>query len=99
MVKRLLDIQKVPYLELEFFKLATDKKLFFLKAITKYASCKYKHNSIDNSQCPICMVWFHNDCFNMWLQTKWYRISLFLYLIKFLVSFSDDLICDFQWFL
>ena len=26
MVKRLFDIQKVPYIELEFFKLATDKK-------------------------------------------------------------------------
>ena len=87
MVKRLFDIQKVPYIELEFFKLATDKKPFFLKTITKHASCEYKqHNSIDNShcgfclanyksteewlQCPICMVWFHNDCFHMWLQTK-----------------------------
>ena len=64
-----------------FFNLATDTKPFFTKYYGQYTTCGDKRNSIDDShcsfcladyksseewlQCPICMVWFHNDCFHM----------------------------------
>ena len=111
MVKRLFDIGKVPFLEL--FNLATIKKPFFPQRYGQYTTCGQKHNSIDDNHCgfcfdssksneellhfPVCVVWLYNGCFHMGLTFKCYDISIFLYLIKTSLSFSEDLICDFQW--
>ena len=111
MVKRLFEMQKVPYSEL--FELATNKKSLYAQYHHQYPTCKHKCNWIDDGhsgfylanykstekclQYPICMVWFHNDCFHKWLPMKRYHISIILYLTKFSLFFSDYLICAFQW--
>ena len=76
LVKRHFDQRNVPYLE--FFKMATDTKPFFTQFYEDGACGHQKIGADDNHcgyclgeyqeaeewlQCPICELWFHNNCF------------------------------------
>ena len=75
-VKRCFDRRNIPYLE--FYRMTTDTKPFFTQFYEEEACGHQKIAADDNDcgyclgeyqaaeewlQCPICQLWFHNNCF------------------------------------
>ena len=96
-MKRFFDKKNVPYLQ--FFKMATNEKPFFAQFYVEgvgshqkiaadcnhYGSCLGDYESNEEYlQCPVCKVWFHNNCFfNLIMDDKINTSDILMFLTAF----------------